>query len=60
MEGPNYPLNNNSTYVDFSGRDIKEAIFSIPNLKSHGPDGYSSSFYKYYWQEIGPLVCNAL
>jgi len=30
----------------FFDQDIKEAIFSIPNLKSQGYDGYSSSFFK--------------
>jgi len=30
----------------FLDRDIKEAIFSIPNLKLLGPDGYSSGFFK--------------
>ena len=30
----------------FSDLDIKETLFSIPNHKSPGPDGYSSGFFK--------------
>jgi len=33
-------------YGPFSERDIKEAIFSILNVKSPRPYCYSSSFYK--------------
>lgn len=33
----------------FNGKDIKEAMFSIPNLKSPGPDGFSSGFFKTTW-----------
>lgn len=30
----------------FLENDIKAALFSIPNIKSPGPDGFSSGFYK--------------
>ena len=37
----------------FTDNDIKQAIFSIPNLKSSGPDGFSNDFFQinlvYYW-----------
>jgi len=31
---------------EFSDIEIKEAIFSIPNFKSPGPDGFNNGFYK--------------
>ncbi|XP_074271506.1 uncharacterized protein LOC141595438 [Silene latifolia] len=40
--------------------EIKAAIFSIPEHKSPGPDGYSSAFYKDSWSIIGDEVCNAI
>ena len=40
----------------FSDRDIKEAMFSIPNHKSPGPDGFSSGYFKSSWPISGPLV----
>ena len=46
--------------MDFSDKDIKDMIFSIPNTKSPGPDGYSSGFFKSTWPTTGPLVCSAI
>ncbi|KAJ8427758.1 hypothetical protein Cgig2_006426 [Carnegiea gigantea] len=40
--------------------DMIEAIISISTVKSPGHDGYSSSFYKACWSEIGPKVCEAV
>ncbi|XP_074300630.1 uncharacterized protein LOC141631922 [Silene latifolia] len=34
-------------------KEIKDAIFSIPDHKAPGPDGFSSSFYKDAWSIIG-------
>ncbi|XP_074288572.1 uncharacterized protein LOC141613726 [Silene latifolia] len=36
--------------------EVKHNIFSIPNGKSPGPDGYSSQFYKDAWDIIGDEV----
>jgi len=44
----------------FSCKEIKEAIWSIPNHKSPGPDSYNSGFFKATWDLTGPLVCNAI
>ncbi|KAJ8425092.1 hypothetical protein Cgig2_008803 [Carnegiea gigantea] len=44
---------------EFTDLEIKEAIFSIPNTKSPGPDGFSRGFFKTTWQKIGPLICSA-
>ena len=44
----------------FTDNDIKQAIFSIPNSKSPGPDGFSSGFFKATWDTTEPMVCNAI
>jgi len=44
----------------FSCSDIKDAMWSIPNHKSPGPNGFSSGFYKATWAQTGPLVCLAI
>ena len=44
----------------FEDRDIKKAMFSIHSVKSPGPGGYSSSFFKAGWSEIGSKVCKAV
>ena len=40
----------------FSDKDIKEAMFDIPNHKSPGPDGFSSGFFKSSWSTTGPIA----
>jgi len=44
----------------FTEKDIKDAIFSIPNTKSPGPDGFSSGFFKTTWHITGRLVIDAI
>ncbi|KAJ8423643.1 hypothetical protein Cgig2_006674 [Carnegiea gigantea] len=44
----------------FTDGDIRDALFSIPNTKSPGPDGYNSGFYKATWHVTGPLICLAV
>ncbi|KAL9241026.1 hypothetical protein vseg_015186 [Gypsophila vaccaria] len=43
-----------------SGKEIKEAVFDIPDNKSPGPDGYTSRFYKDAWPVIGHSVIQAV
>ncbi|XP_074300183.1 uncharacterized protein LOC141631406 [Silene latifolia] len=43
-----------------TGEEIKEALFSIPDIKSPGPDGYTSKFFKDAWGEIGGDVIRAV
>ncbi|XP_074315444.1 uncharacterized protein LOC141651642 [Silene latifolia] len=40
--------------------EIKNSLFSIPDDKSPGPDGYSSCFYKNGWETVKEDVCNAV
>jgi len=44
----------------FSEKEIKEAIFLIPNFKSPGPDGLNSGFSKATWSIISSLICAAI
>ncbi|KAJ8425385.1 hypothetical protein Cgig2_018474 [Carnegiea gigantea] len=44
----------------FAKRDIKDAFFSILGIKSLGPDGFNSTFYKAAWDSNGPLLCAAI
>ncbi|KAJ8450406.1 hypothetical protein Cgig2_002091 [Carnegiea gigantea] len=46
-------------YQPFAMDDVKHAIFSIPNTKSPGPDGYSSGFFLQAWPSIQHFVCSA-
>ncbi|XP_074314000.1 uncharacterized protein LOC141649204 [Silene latifolia] len=39
-----------------SKSEVKNAIFSIPNHKAPGPDGFSSAFFKDSWSVIGDEV----
>ncbi|XP_074267057.1 uncharacterized protein LOC141590359 [Silene latifolia] len=40
--------------------EVKNAIFSIPNHKAPGPDGFSSAFFKDSWSIVGDDVCSAV
>ncbi|XP_020262214.1 uncharacterized protein LOC109838161 [Asparagus officinalis] len=43
-----------------SNEEIRKAVFSIPDNKSPGPDGYGSSFFKSSWNVIGDEVTHAI
>ncbi|XP_074315221.1 uncharacterized protein LOC141651405 [Silene latifolia] len=43
-----------------TNEEIKKAMFSIPNHKAAGPDGYSSAFFKDVWDIVGDAVCLAI
>ncbi|XP_074288741.1 uncharacterized protein LOC141613898 [Silene latifolia] len=40
--------------------EIKQTLFSIPNDKAPGPDGYSSQFFKATWDITGKDFCEAI
>lgn len=38
---------------EISEEEIKKVLFSMPNNKSPGPDGYTSEFFKKAWLIVG-------
>uniref|UniRef100_A0A803PSE7 Uncharacterized protein n=1 Tax=Cannabis sativa TaxID=3483 RepID=A0A803PSE7_CANSA len=44
----------------FTNKEIKEAMLSIPILKSPGPDRYNFELFKVLWSEIGVEMCSAI
>ncbi|XP_062110392.1 uncharacterized protein LOC133822162 [Humulus lupulus] len=44
----------------FSNKEIRAALFSIPNTKLPGPDGYGLGFFKFLWKDIGQDICSAI
>ncbi|XP_062103748.1 uncharacterized protein LOC133814854 [Humulus lupulus] len=44
----------------FSRKDVRDALFSIPSVKSLGPDGYGAGFFKGLWSEIGNEIADAI
>ncbi|XP_062075813.1 uncharacterized protein LOC133779933 [Humulus lupulus] len=44
----------------FSKKDVKRALFSISSIKSPGPDGFGSSFYKALWKDLGDDISKAI
>ncbi|GKE35981.1 hypothetical protein Tco_1455303 [Tanacetum coccineum] len=43
-----------------SNQEVKDAIFSMGDVKSPGPDGYRASFFKEAWDIVGNDVTNAI
>nr|GEU44862.1 hypothetical protein [Tanacetum cinerariifolium] len=43
-----------------SSREVKEAMFSMGNDKSPGPDGYTTAFFKEAWDIVGNDVVKAV
>ena len=46
--------------LQFTAKEIRDAIWSIPVDKSSGLDGFSSGFYKAAWPMVGDDVVNAV
>ena len=46
--------------VPFTDQEIKTTLFSIPNIKSPGPDGFSSGYFKATWHMTGGVVREAI
>ncbi|GJV69848.1 hypothetical protein Tco_1485357 [Tanacetum coccineum] len=43
-----------------SAKEVKDAMFSMGNDKSPGPDGYTACFFKESWNIVGADVTNAI
>lgn len=46
--------------LTFSPEEIKSALWSIPDEKAPGLDGFNSKFYKSAWDIVGPDVVKAI
>ncbi|XP_062088962.1 uncharacterized protein LOC133795529 [Humulus lupulus] len=44
----------------FTQKDVKRDLFSIPSIKSPGPDGFGSGFFKALRKEIGVEISEAI
>lgn len=40
--------------------EIKNVIFSMPNSKTPGPDGFSASFFNIFWATVGADVVDVI
>jgi hypothetical protein len=45
-------LENEALIQEFTGKEIKEAIFQMEHNKAPGPDGFSAEFYQVFWDVI--------
>lgn len=60
-DGPCVAAEDSTRLVEMvSFKEIKEALWSIGDLKAPGPDGYNSKFFKSTWSTTGPEVCAAV
>lgn len=46
--------------LSFSAQEIKEALWSIPDDKAPGLDGFNSAFYKASWSVVGEDMVQAI
>ncbi|KAL2923281.1 hypothetical protein RDABS01_014772 [Bienertia sinuspersici] len=61
MKGPVLQEDQKSKLVQpFTKEEVRKAIFSIPENKSPGPDGFGTHFYKHNWDLIGEEVTTAI
>ncbi|XP_062080507.1 uncharacterized protein LOC133785272 [Humulus lupulus] len=44
----------------FTRKDVEAAMFSINSIKSPGPDGYGSGFFKVMWKDVGEEISDAI
>jgi hypothetical protein len=43
---------NNLLTVEYSKEEVRKAIFQMEHNKALGPDGFSTKFYKIFWDTI--------
>ncbi|KAJ6925333.1 hypothetical protein NC651_009871 [Populus alba x Populus x berolinensis] len=54
------PTSVSSLIQPFTSEEIKRALFSIPDDKAPGPDGFTSYFFKKCWGIVGADFINAI
>ncbi|XP_062085834.1 uncharacterized protein LOC133791942 [Humulus lupulus] len=50
----------NFSEVPFSHKETRDDLFSIPIIKSPGPDGFGSGFFKVLWLDFGSEICRVV
>nr|GEU31441.1 hypothetical protein [Tanacetum cinerariifolium] len=55
-----FEFSNANMVCQVSNDEIKRAMFDIGDGKSHGPDGYTSAFFKKGWDVVGSDVCRVV
>ncbi|XP_074318592.1 uncharacterized protein LOC141655409 [Silene latifolia] len=43
-----------------TGKEVRDIVFGIPDIKSPGPDGFTSKFFKDAWSVIGGDIVSAV
>lgn len=51
---------NHRLTLHFSAKEVTDALSSMSPLKSPGPDGFPTLFYKRFWNIIGPNVISGV
>jgi hypothetical protein len=46
------PIENDLLVVEFSEKEVREAIFQMKHNKALGPDGFPTEFYQVFWSLI--------
>jgi hypothetical protein len=46
------PLENEFLEVEFSEKEVREAVFQMKHNKAPGPDGFPVEFYQVFWSLI--------
>jgi hypothetical protein len=47
---------NNILCAEYTEEEVRNAMFSIGDLKTPGPDGMPSIFFKHFWSTVGNQV----
>jgi len=50
------PATNELLLTDITTKEIRSALFAIGATRAPGPDGFTASFYRQYWDIVGPEI----
>lgn len=51
---------NQSLKAKITNEEVKQAVFSMSDHKSPGPNGFNVCFFKKSWTNTGALICEAV